>query len=256
MYLPGQLPYGPPSTNQGGVANLDGDLGPLLTSADPSSVSDPSGGPTNTQTTYLLPGAGNQIVNPSIATGNGIVQTPITSPGSRTRFQKLPASAADSCSQGSGLSGLGDGADPATCLSIQCGTLPQDVAGIDLIVACAADGYAGVKACTDPGCSCPPSPTPQSIIAAAPPASAPATPAGYVTGAAAPIAEPCGGYGASSALAMLASQAGRGMGACCQSGYQPYQTNTAAAPAPALGWWIVGGILLLMLTPSGSGRKR
>jgi len=253
MYLPGQLPYGPPSSNQGGWPNLDGDTGPLLTSPTNNGVSDPSGGSANTQTTYLLPGAGAQVVNPSIATGNGIVQTPITSPGSRTRFQKLPASAADSC--GGGMNGLGD-ADPATCLAIQCGTLPQDVAGIDLIVACADSGYAGVKACTDPGCSCPPSPAPQSIIAAAPPAAAPATPAGYVTGAAAPIAEPCGGYGASSALAMLASQAGRGMGACCQSGYQPYQTNTAAAPAPALGWWIVGGILLLMLTPSGSGRKR
>jgi hypothetical protein len=268
MYLPGQLPYGPQSSNQGGQANLDGNMAPLLTSADLTGLTDPSGGPNNTEATYLLPGAGNQIVNPSIATGNGIVQTPITSPASRTRLTKIPGNGSDSC--GAGLSGLGDGIsaaaylaqygrtapDPETCLQIQCGTISQDEAGLDLIAACADFGYAGVKACVDPGCNCPPSPSPQSIIAAAPPSAPPNVP-GYVpiTGAA-PVATPCGGYAASSVLPMLANDAGRGMGACCQSGYQSYQTNQVAAPDSSLAWWVIGGAILLMLTPSGSGRKK
>jgi hypothetical protein len=55
---------------------------------------------------------------------------------------------------------------------------------------------------------------------------------------------------------MLANDAGRGMGACCQSGYQSYQTNQVATPDSSLAWWVIGGVLLLMLTPSGSSRKK
>lgn len=267
MYLAGQLPYGPPSGNTGGVPNFVGDSPLFGDSGDPAPGTDPSGGEANTQNTYLVPGGGTQVVNPTIATGNGIVQTPITSPGLRTRFGKLPASAADSCSSGGGhgLSGFGamDAAtfqahygypppDPATCLEIQCGTLSQAAAGMQLVEDCADFGYAGVKSCADPACDCPAPPAPKSIVTASPPSSIPGPPAGYV-----PPRQslPCGSYAASNVLPMLANDAGRGMGECCQSGYQAYQSDqVGSAPDSSAFLWLAAGVLLLMLTPGGGGR--
>jgi hypothetical protein len=249
MYLAGQLPYGPPSTNVGGQLNFDGDS-PLFGDSvgDPPPAVDPSGGAANTQNTYVVPGGGQQVVNPSIATANGIVQPPITSPASRTRFQKLPAGARDSC--GSGLSGFG-AVDPATCLEIQCGTLSQEAAGMSLIVECADAGYAGVKSCVDPACSCPAPPAPQSVTRAAPPSSVPGPPAGYVPPS---IETPCGGYAASSVLPMLQNNAGRGMGDCCQSGYQQFQSNQVGGDSSNAFLWLAAGVILLMLTPSGGSK--
>lgn len=257
MYLAGQLPYGPESTNTGGIPNFTGQdilLDDVMTLAPADSVpasSPASGSGTNQQNTYLLPGGSPDVVPASIANGNGIVQYPVTSPGSRTRFQKLPGSPVDSCGGGSGgggLSGLG-AVDPATCTAIQCGTISQASAGMSLIEACADAGYAGVKACTDPACDCPAPPAPQSIISASPPAVAsPAPPAGYVTPS---MNTTCGGYAASSVLPMLANNAGRGMGSCCQSGYQQYQSNQVSQPDNSLFWWLAAGVALLMLTPGG-----
>ena len=63
MYLGGQLPYGPESSDLGG--NLD---------TNPARISDTSIG------TYLLPvseGGGPSIISPSVAQVNGIVQPPV-----------------------------------------------------------------------------------------------------------------------------------------------------------------------------------
>lgn len=141
--------------------------------------------------------------------------------------------------------------DPATCLQIQCGTLSQANAGMPLVEDCANFGYSGVKACTDPACDCPPAPTPKTLLSAAPPSAPPHPPAGYITPRGS-VDTPCGGYAASSALPMLQDQVGRGMGACCQSGYQQYQSDQVAGPDNSGMWWIVAGAILLMLTPSGA----
>src|SRR5262245_31477283 len=69
MYLDGQLPLGPDSPNKyppeptpGPISSLD-------------------------QVTYLAPEGGAAIVSPTVATANGIVQTPVQVP--RSRFSQL-----------------------------------------------------------------------------------------------------------------------------------------------------------------------
>ncbi len=62
MYLDGQLPLGPDSDNNNP---------PQIDASAISSL---------VQVTYLQPGYGDAIVSPTIATANGIVQTPVQQP--------------------------------------------------------------------------------------------------------------------------------------------------------------------------------
>jgi hypothetical protein len=41
----------------------------------------------------------------------------------------------------------------STCLQIQCGAIPQSVAGMQLIQDCANAGWSGARSCSDPACS-------------------------------------------------------------------------------------------------------
>lgn len=61
MYLDGQLPYGPPSSNVGAPP------APAITVAAPA-------------TTFVVPGGGDTIVSPTVADANGIVQYPLNEP--------------------------------------------------------------------------------------------------------------------------------------------------------------------------------
>jgi hypothetical protein len=43
--------------------------------------------------------------------------------------------------------------DESTCLQIQCGAIPQEQAGMQLIMDCANAGWSGARSCLDPVCS-------------------------------------------------------------------------------------------------------
>lgn len=49
--------------------------------------------------------------------------------------------------------GNGMMADQDTCQQIQCGTITQEQAGMDLLQACSAAGYVGARVCGDPVCA-------------------------------------------------------------------------------------------------------
>jgi hypothetical protein len=264
MYLDGQLPYGPASSNTGGQQTLDGasalwgnpDLFPIPV------TSDPSGGPDNTAAMYTVPQGGSDLVSPSIATADGIVQFPMTSPTGNPKFSKMRDSS--ECA-GTGMSGIGamdpatyemhygkPAPDPQACISMQCGKTPQ-AGNEQLNIDCGNFGYALARSCDDPTCA------PFLPIPGCSPAAAAALqtvtkttpPPNYVRPAApAPLDVPCGGYGSGGILSSLQNNALRstlGMGACCQSGYQAVDSPVVDQGNPALPF-ILAGLALLVLT--------
>jgi hypothetical protein len=271
MYLDGQLPYGPASSNTGGQQTLDAmdalfgnpDLTPNPTGPDPT------GGPNNSQSLYTVPGGGDTLVSPSIATTDGIVQFPNNAPTGTPRFHKMATSG-----ECAGMSGLGamDAAtyenhygkpapDPNACLSLQCGKTPQQ-GNEQLNIDCGNFGYAVARSCTDPACA-PFLPIP----GCAPPAAAPVsqvtkvTPpeSNYVPAIAAPLDTPCGGYGSGGVLSALENNALRstiqGMSGCCRSGYQVVDDSTVAPSGDgSILPLLLAGLALLVLTPSGARR--
>lgn len=262
MYLDGQLPYGPASTNTGGQQTLDGASaldGNTYLMPVPSGP-DPSGGPGNSASMYTVPQGGNDLVSPSISTADGIVQYPITSPTGNPKFSKMKDSS--ECA-GAGMSGIGamdpatyemhygkPAPDPNACLSLQCGKTPQ-AGNEQLNIDCGNFGYAAARSCDDPSCTpflplpgCGPKDTVQ-IVTKVPP------PSNYVTPAVpAPSDTPCGGYGSAGILPSLAKNALSGLGACCRSGYQAVDTPVVNQGNPALPF-ILAGLALLVLTGSG-----
>ena len=88
MYLEGQLPLGPDSSNLGGTVDTN-----------PAAVSD------TTINAYVLPGAGPDIVSGSVADDNGIVQPPVNNPVS----QQTPLEMGGSASYGECGSYASDG---------------------------------------------------------------------------------------------------------------------------------------------------
>lgn len=271
MYLPGQLPYGPPSSNVGAAPNFDGTSTLFgdseLTAAIPPG-SGPGGGTSDSETTWVTPDGGDVIVNPTTATGNGVVQFPITSPGSLSRFARLP-SGGNSCPDAAPASDTGLGSmdaptyqehygkappDPNQCLQLQCGAIPQ-AGNEQLNLDCSNFGYAGARSCVDPDCApflsamhCAPQPTApiQPAVSSAPVAT------NYVSAPLAVPDVPCGGYGSDSSLTMIANSAARGLSGCCQSGYQRFTQNKVGPPSPPLGWAFIAAAALLLLTPSGA----
>lgn len=88
MYLDGQLPGGPPSSNQGGRVNPDG-VSALDGTGDDVVVS-PKPGDLSGSTFFVVEGGGPVVVSPSLATSDGIVQYPINSQQSARRGDNKP----------------------------------------------------------------------------------------------------------------------------------------------------------------------
>lgn len=116
MYLDGQLPYGPATSNIGA---------PVI-----PTMSDPG-----TPQTYTIPEGGPVVVSPSLATADGIVQTPPAA-------SKVPAQGVDTTS--ASYNQCGDYAADGSLTSIRnrrpddpaCGfgTMPGSGAGIGMLL--------------------------------------------------------------------------------------------------------------------------
>lgn len=267
MYLDGQLPHGPISSNLGGQVNPDG-VSALDGSGDPPIVS-PMPQDLSGNTFWSTPAGGDVLISPSLATADGIVQYPINRMRSYKRGDNPPGrnaprgwaagNPADWAPASCGLGHLAPGQfeehyghappDEATCIKIQCGAIPQSQVPAQLMLDCGNDGYAGPRTCKDPLCapSCP-----TQLIAPGPPVAPlvirqPAEVAAYV-----PTSwEACPGYGADGSLITLRGDGGRnaGLNGCCQSGYQV--AEDFSVPSLMSPWLLLAGLAGLALLTKG-----
>ncbi len=187
MYLEGQLPLGPASSNRGGEptpngvsALFDGEMAEPMPSPKPEDLSG--------STFYTLPDGGPVVVSPSLATEHGIVQYPVNPMRGYRRGDKPPQRNAPP----GYTTENPDDWRPATC-------------GLD-------------------------------------------TPGAPVEVGDNVVPSPCPQYGADGSLVTLRNDAGRnaGLGDCCQSGYQKFETlEIPESPSP---WWLlaIAGVALLV----------
>jgi hypothetical protein len=269
MYLDGQLPGGPPSSNRGGQPTTNG-VSALFGSQDMGPES-PMPGDLSSSTFYTVPAGGEVVVSPSLATADGVVQYPVNvltqirradKPVRRTPAGWAAQNPSEWESASCGLAGLSDTA----CVDRNLAVQQQNFARRDRYdhdgAFKASFGVTGATSVYDvPGLLLPYEncidtiPPPAQLITPGPaepikPLRLPAPKAAYV-----PVTA-CVGYGADGSLVTVRNDSGRqgGLaGGCCQSGYQSVE-EFKVTPQSGVPWWLIGLAGLALLATSRGNR--